>query len=173
MKQMSVIYTYPPRPVNGDVLNQEIVAAGLPAPRMEPYLDEIGQVIIVYDNPLSAAEKNTLDGVVAAHIPPGPRQTRNFWDILQDYQVVSGANRSKIYQDLTTGDPPKWATDQGPNKAAVAALHFSTVQPGGSPASLDMAKSYFATSFVQDNPTYLVNNPEFPGVNVPGDEPVP
>jgi hypothetical protein len=115
---MATTYIYPPQPINGDQLYQEIIAAGLPAPTMEPYLDTSGNIIIVYETALTGPQKTTLDGVVAAHVPgvePAPpgvdekvKTTSN--DTTGDYlkaKLLAGAfitlteNNDGAYETLT------------------------------------------------------------------------
>jgi hypothetical protein len=64
-------YYYPAKPINSTVLEQEIVAAGLPIVRGGVVVIETS-IRISMTRLLDAAEEGTLDGAVEAHVPPAP-----------------------------------------------------------------------------------------------------
>jgi hypothetical protein len=152
-------YLYPLKPINSDLLQQEIEAEGLPIEPMGVSVD-IFNIRIAMQRVLDAPEKATLDTVVANHTPPVPMRKRILYDILQDYQALSGSQRSTVWQDLA-----------GPNAAAVFSLHWATGQ-GGSPTAIDVAKNYLASAYVQDNPDYLINPPFDTSIDISGEEPI-
>jgi hypothetical protein len=164
--------TYPYVKAGADLsrLQGECISAGLPVTHINGGAIGSPDIYVVTSRDLTASEITTLDGVVAAH-DGRPRQPRTFGDILTEYNALPGATRTKVYQDLTApANNPKWQEDR---TSDFAALEFLTAQPGGSSTSIDKAKSYLAVAYCQRYPTYLVNPPFAPEVNIPGDEPVP
>jgi hypothetical protein len=147
-------------------LQQECIAAGLPVAYINGGTIPT-DVYVVTSRPLTPGEVTILDGVVAAH-DGRPRKKRLLYDILTDYNALTGTQRTKTWADVTKGTPPLWATDAGPNAASVFSLNWSATQ-GGAPAQQDIAKAYLISAYVQDNPKYLVNPAFDPTINLPGD----
>src|SRR5262252_8864630 len=114
---------YGPGSYNPAQLAGEIVAAGLPAPQdvQGSGYPAPGQpatsVAVVYAAPLTSAQVNTLDAVVAAHVPAGPRRPRLIFDVYNDVGALTAAQKNAVWTDLNAGTPPKWAQDRGTNAA--------------------------------------------------------
>jgi hypothetical protein len=149
-------------------LRAELAAAGLPVDYVVGP-DSDGNITVVTFTDLSGAQYDQMATLVAAH-DGRPRQTRTFGAILADYNALPGATRSKVYADLTApANNPKWQEDR---TSDFAALEFLSAQSGANATSIDKAKSYLAVAYCQRYPTYLVNPPFAPEVNIPGDEPI-
>lgn len=147
-------------------LQSECLAAGLPV----THLGGSGDGVTVFTSrDLTAGEVVTLDSVVTAH-DGRPRRKRTIYAIYTAIGALTATQQSAIWTDLTTGTPPKWATDAGPNAAAIAAIHWSAANSGATAANLNDARRRLAAMYAQDNPGYLVAPAFDPSINVSGDE---
>lgn len=99
------------------------------------------------------------------------RRQRGLFAIYQDIHALTTAQKMAIWTDLSSGSPPKWSQNQGPNTAAIMALHWSAVNSGATTANMTDARLRLMAMYVHDNPTYLVHPSFAPSINVPGDEP--
>lgn len=98
------------------------------------------------------------------------RGPRPLYAIYIDLQALSTTQKTEVWTDLSSGSPKKYYTDVGPNAAAIAALDWAASDSGATGAALTSARLRITASYVQDNPTYLVNPSFDPGINVPGDQ---
>jgi hypothetical protein len=168
-------YSYELAAVNESQLHQEVALLNIPGFLGITSGPPGGPTVLVgvdFEADISAPDQQRLDATVAAHVPEGPKRKRILWDILQDYLALSGSQRSKVWADLTKGDPPLWALDAGPNAASVFSLHWA-VEQGGGPTAVDVAKSYLVSAYVQDVPDYLVHPPFDESINISGEEEIP
>lgn len=103
---------------------------------------------------------------------PGLRVRRTVLAIVNDLAGLPLATQGAIWTAFNGGSPPFWSNDTGANLNSLILLAiFATA--AGLPAALTQNVQRFAVAmYVQDNPLILVNNPAFPTVNVPGDQPV-
>ena len=97
-----------------------------------------------------------------------PPAKRTLLAIVADLNALTGAQKNAVWTDITSGSPPKWSTDAGPNAAAIAVLHAVATMTGLSNADLLIVKIRGVAMYVQDNPGYLVNPAFDPSINVPG-----
>lgn len=153
---------------NSDKLHAEVAASGLPG--FEGVLGDAGGVVLRFAADLTAAQKTTLDGVVAAH-DPRPRRKRTIHAIYTDIGALTSAKQTAVWNDLNAGSPPKWALDAGPNAAAIVAIHWSAANSGATAANVNDARRRLAAAYVQDNVTYLLNPAFDPTISIPGEEP--
>lgn len=164
-------YTFP-LPVGGltgEKLQQEIVAAGLPL--CDVYLSG-NEVRIVAPDALTAEQQVTLAAVVAAHVAVVPSHKRTIYSIRASLNALSAAQKNAVWSDLSSGTPPKWALDAGPNAAAIAAIEWAATVPAGVTATEKTeARLRLAAMYCQDNPKYLVNPAFDPTINIDGTEP--
>lgn len=149
-------------------LQAEIAAAGLPISHINGSGDAIH---VVMTDELTPFELATLEAVVTTH-DGTPRRARTLFAIRSDLNGLTNPQKLTVWSDLSSGSPPKWATDAGPNAAAIAAIEWAATVPAGvTVAEKTEARLRLVSMYVQDNPDYLVH-PAFDGdINVPGDEP--
>jgi len=173
-------YEYGPGGYDIAQLQAEIVAAGLPNPQGIMGSGSTGpgthptDIRIMYADALTALQKTQLDGVVAAHVPEGPRVPRPLYAIRADLQALSTTQFSNVWQDLSAAASPaprKYLLDEGPNAAAIFALDWSVYTSGGTAAQVRAAQLSLTAEYVQDNPKYLVRPPFDSSINIPGDMP--
>lgn len=100
------------------------------------------------------------------------RRPRKLLDIFNGINALTNAQKAAVWNDISSGSPPKWSTDYGVNAGSIMTLHFLSVSVNGLSSSEKVqAQIRLVALYVQDNPNYLVNPPFSPTVNVPGDEP--
>lgn len=174
------IYSYPPpgpSAYNTAQLTTEIIAAGLPTPA---YVNGSGasgpgtnatSVQIAFDPDITPAQKTTLDNVVIAHVPLGPRKPRTVLAIYTDLLALTAQQKTNIGNDLFAGSPMKVLTDPGANAAAIFVLHWGAVNGGLGAAAIADAKIRAAAFWAQDNPAAFVHPVYDNTINVPGDQP--
>lgn len=130
----------------------------------------LGFITVTTSRDLTTEEQTTLAAFVTTY-QPRPWRARRLLDIYTDITALPGATQTAIWTDLSSGSPPKWATDVGPNAAALFALQFlATAVAGLTTAEKNEARRRVAAFYVGDNPTYLVNPPFAPTVNINGRE---
>lgn len=112
----------------------------------------------------------TYDAVNKLAVPIVPRVRRLLLDIITDINALSTAQKNLIWTDITSGAPPKWELDAGPNAAAIAVLQWAATS-GVSAADILSAKIRGVAMYCADNPKYLVNPAFAPTINIPGDQP--
>jgi len=157
-------------------LQRELVEAGVPPSHINgsgyqgPGTPAL-HVDIFYDNALNPLQKAQLDGVVANHVPEGPRVPRPLHAIHSDVQALTAGQTTTTWNDLSSGSPRKYLTDYGTNAAAIFAMHWSVFASGATGAALRAAQNEIITMYAQDNPRYLVAPPWDTTINVPGDMP--
>lgn len=100
------------------------------------------------------------------------RRLRSLLSLIADLNALSASKKNAIWTDISSGSPPKWSTDTGPNAAAIAVLQLLATS-GLSAADVLTAKVRGVAMYVQDNPKYLVNPSFDTSINVPGDEVIP
>ncbi len=104
-------------------------------------------------------------------IAPNPRKARLLMDIFQSIRGLTATQQDLIWNDLNSGNPPKFTLNQGANQGAMAALHWAVTSLNGATAvEKRNASSRIAAMYVMDNWTYLVHPPFDPTINIPGDE---
>jgi hypothetical protein len=170
-------YPYGPGSYDTEQLTREIVAASLRAPS---YINGSGyatiggpatSIDVVYDPALTVAEKTVLDAVVAAHVPAGPRKPRTLLAILTDLQALTATQQQAVWTDFTSGSPPKWAGDAGPNAAALFCQLGTATDLGLTGAALTKARFRAVAFYVQDNNSYLIHPSFDSSINIDGSQP--
>jgi hypothetical protein len=128
-------------------------------------------VVIGFDPDITAQQLVTLNGVIAAHVPAGPRKPRLLLDVYNDLVALSAAQKTNINADLFVGSPPKFTGDTGSSQADLLVL-WTLQQVGGlSVGDKTLVKLAAAAIYCLDNPKYLVH-PSFDAtILVPGDQP--
>jgi hypothetical protein len=162
-----VTYTYAKDPVDGGRLQAEAAAAGLPVLHVNT---SPGTVHVVMTRDLTAPEVTTLDGVVAAH-DGRPRRPRVLYNIYQDVNALTGAQKTNIGADLFGGSPPRVSTDTGPNAPDLLIIWTMRQLTSLAVADKRLLETDAISIYVLDNPTYLVHPSFDPSINLPGDEP--
>ncbi|HYD99851.1 MAG TPA: hypothetical protein VEH84_10740 [Alphaproteobacteria bacterium] len=102
-----------------------------------------------------------------ADAAPAGRVPRPLYAIRADVAALANAQKTAAWNDLTSGSPPKWALDAGPNAAALAVLQMLGASVALSAADVLEAKTRAAAMYLQDNPGWLRSL----GIPVDGDEP--
>jgi len=162
-------------------LSTEITNAGLPTHQVygsgysgpgDPICTDVQ---VGFDPDIDALQKTTLDGVIAAHVPQGPRRSRLIFDIYNDIGFLSAVQKTKIWDDLSPGNPPKWAKDRGMNAADLHIIWMLATQLAvvSSAGDKNLCRQMLIAIYTQDNPNYLVHPPFDNTINIPGDEPIP
>lgn len=149
-------------------LHRQIVAAGVPIFGVARLSVAPGYRIDY--NGATPAQQTTAESI-AAGFDWTSRRPRLLFNIRADIVALTTAQKNAIWTDLSSGTPPKWALDPGPNAAALAVLQFCATTGTLSAADITEAKVRAAAMYAQDNPRYLVS-PSFDAtINVAGDEP--
>lgn len=116
----------------------------------------------------NAAQPVPLD--YTTPISPTARKPRTLLAIRNDISNLTGTQKTNIWNNFISGSPPLWATDAGPNAAALAVLQLMGASVTLSAADVLEAKIRAVAMYCQDNPNYLVT-PSFDNtINVPGDQ---
>ena len=114
--------------------------------------------------------KYTYDNINKLAVAVAERKLRTLIDIRADVAALSTAQKNAAWTNFTSGSPPLWSTDAGPNAAALATLQMLGASSNLAAADILEAKIRAVAMYVQDNVNYLVN-PSFDAtINVPGDE---
>ncbi len=109
--------------------------------------------------------------VDASTIISTARVPRSIWAVYQDLLALTGAQKTNVWADLTSGSPAKITLDKGPHSDTAFVLHWAATNTSLPAASIVDAKVRAAAAYVVDNPKYL-NIPAFdPTINVLGDQP--
>lgn len=106
----------------------------------------------------------------SSHLRIPPRRPRNPADLRTALNALTGPQKAAIWTDLTSGTPPKWATNTGRNAGALVVLHLMATSLTLLPADVAEAKLRAAVLWVLDHPAYLIRPPFAPTVNIPGTE---
>jgi len=177
----ATIYPYGPGSYKTEQLATEITAAGLPAPsdiRGSGYAGPgtfATSVEVVYAAPLTPAGVNTLDAVVAAHVPAGPRKARPLWKIRADIQALTTTQFNNVWADLSAavsgGPPRKYLQDYGTNAGPIFVFDWSLYVTGPTAAQVKAGQISLTAMYVQDNPSYLIHPPFDSSINIDGSEP--
>lgn len=110
------------------------------------------------------------DIIQATPFVPTIRRKRPLLDIITALNALAGTQKTNVWSDITSGSPPKWATDAGPNAAAIAVMQFVATTSTLNATDILNAKIRGVAMYCQDNPTYLVAPAFDPTINVPGDQ---
>jgi hypothetical protein len=164
------VYQYQVPGVDLARLQAECLSAGLPVDAVNGGAIGSADVDIITSRDLTAQEKLTLDGVVAAH-DGRPRRARPFLELQAQINALT-ANQKKAVGDDLFGPSNKWAADVSVNRGALAVLWLLT-QLNLTAAQTAAAKVAGAALYCQDFPRYLDTPPLIAGVAIPGDEPIP
>lgn len=164
------VYQYDHNNVDLAKLWQETLAAGLPVDSVNGGALGSAEVYVNTARDLTPAELLTLDDVVRRH-DGRQRRPRPLLTIYTEIASLSPTDRLAIGNDLF-GASAKWSLDVGANRGSIFVLYMLT-QLGLTTGQTNVAKQGAAAMYVQDNPKYLVNPAFLPGVNIPGDEPIP
>lgn len=144
-----------------------MVAAGIPIVRINV---ANGTPVATYSRALTGPETTTANGIIANAIYQ-VRRPRTLLAIYNDLQALSTTQKNNVWTALIAGTPQLWATDTGPNAAALAAIQWGgTVASGIPAASITEAKIRGAMMYVQDNPRWLEHPTFDPTINISGDE---
>ena len=87
-------------------------------------------------------------------------QIQPLWEIHQDCLALSKQQQDEVWNDLNSGTPPKCLATVHGMTPAIFVAYIGT----GADAHMRIAALY-----VQDYPTYLVNPPFDPTINIPGE----
>ena len=136
-----------------------------------PYVQRVGGVITgIYRNLQPGYAEEFLadnDAEVIAFLTV--KTKRGLLAIITDLNALSGAQKTAVWSDITSGSPPKWATDTGPNAAALAWAPTLITLNGLTAANVLDLKIKAVAMYVQDNPNYLVH-PSFDNtINISGE----
>lgn len=95
---------------------------------------------------------------------------RTLLAIYNDLNALSAGQKTAIWNDFTSGNPPKWSLDDGTHADALAAasgLAIDMPVSGGWTASLQTAaRLKMVAIYLLDQPLYLVNPQFAPAINV-------
>lgn len=134
-------------------------------------LTETPPTVRIDFQPAATAPQQTAANNLAAGWDWTARKPRTLYAIWQAINALTATQQNNVWTDITSGTPPKWATDTGPNAAAIMGLNWSATASGATTANLNDAKRRLVAMYCQDVPGYLVN-PSFDAtINVAGDEP--
>lgn len=100
-----------------------------------------------------------------------PKKRRSLLAIRADLVALSGAQKTAVWADITSGSPPKWSLDDGINAGAIAVLTLLGASGTLSAADVLEAKLRGVAMYCQDKPNYLVSPAFDPTISIPGDEP--
>ena len=132
-------------------------------------------VEIAYASALAPAQKTQLDGVVAAHVPQGPRKARPLWSIRGDVQALSVGQFNNVWNDLTAAVPGgparKYLTSYGVNAGPIFTMDWSLYVSGPTAAQVKAGQISLTAMFCQDQPSYLWHPPFDPSIAIDGSEP--
>lgn len=90
-------------------------------------------------------------------------------DIISDLNALTSAQKTAVWNDLTSGSPAKWELNNGFNASAIAVLKFVVSLASLSAADVVAAKIFGVAMYCQDNPVYLVHPAFDSSINVPGE----
>lgn len=113
----------------------------------------------------------TYDAQNQLGVPVPPRQARTLHAIYTDLLALSGANKTAVWADLTSGSHPKIAAHTGPGAKEIFMLWRIGANASLPAATITDMRVTAAAYYVLDVPGYLVDPPFGTGINVPGDEP--
>lgn len=145
--------------------------AGLPVVDVQTSEAYPGQIIVVSDVDLTAAQQTTMNTVVSGW-DPRPRTKRAIYSIYNDLVALNATQQGNIWADFNSGNPVKYLLDQGPNAAALAVLDWVVKSSGATGAALTGARFRAVAMYVQDNANYLAHPTFDATINVVGDMPI-
>lgn len=99
------------------------------------------------------------------------RVPRTLLAIYTDLKALTAQQQGAIWTDISSGSPAKYFSDQGAEPGAVSIYDFIIFKSGLPGPAITDAQFRLVAIYTRDNPTYLVNPPFAPTVNVPGDQP--
>lgn len=137
-----------------DQLKAECVAAGLPVDDVLRVGDPAESILIRTNRDLTAPEQTTLGNVVTAH-DGRRRRARALLDIFNDVNALSSLQKTAVWNQLNSGNPPVWATDKGPGAPAIASIQL--MAQFGTGTLQTQAQLRMASIYCQDNWKFLVN----------------
>lgn len=92
---------------------------------------------------------------------------RSLFAIYTDLNALSTAQKNAIWADFTSGTPPKWSLDDGPEAPTVMALSVPAIDLTGLTAADQLkARLKMVAAYLLDYPLYLANA-TFGGVPIP------
>src|SRR5262249_58447776 len=98
------------------------------------------QIQVLYDPALTSPQKSQLDGVVAAHVPLGPRKPRPLWSIRGDVQALTPTQWNATWADLSAAVPGgparKYLTSYGTNAGTIFCYDHVIYVVGGTTAQV-------------------------------------
>lgn len=166
-----MIYEYQKDSVDAGKLLVEFTDVGIPVAIGGVSWDVATQrIILTTDRNLTAQEEIVVSNIITAH-DSRPKHKRTIFSIRVELNALSAAKKNAVWNDINSGNPPKWSLDAGPNAAAIAAIEFSATSVAGiTAAEKTEARLRLVAMYIQDNPKYLVNPSFDPTINVPGNE---
>ncbi len=99
------------------------------------------------------------------------RKPRTLWAVYQDLLALTGAQKTNVWADLTSGSPAKITLDKGPHADIAFVLHWAATNTSLPAAAIVDAKVRAAAAYVVDNPKYLVIPAFDVTINIAGDQP--
>src|SRR5262245_3677207 len=97
-------------------LDQALRAAGIPIIGVSS-----GTPPTVQYDPSATPAQITQGNTIAASFDMNPRRSRKLYDIWQDIGALNATQQTNIWNDFTSGSPPKWSQHTGSNAAAIMA----------------------------------------------------
>jgi hypothetical protein len=86
---------------------------------------------------------------------------RTLLAIYTDLQALTAAQKNLVWTDFTSGNPPKWSTDDTPGAGVVMALSVAAVDLTGLATAVQTAaRMKMVAAYCLYNPKYL-RNPAF------------
>jgi hypothetical protein len=83
--------------------------------------------------------------------------------------ALTPLQKTNVWNDLSSGSPPKYLTDAGSEAGALAVLDWAVRFAGFSAAAVLDAKIRATAIYVRDQPSYLVHPTFDPTINVSGE----
>ena len=117
--------------------------------------------------PLTAMQRTTAKAAAEA-VNPAAMKVRLLVSIRNDLTALTVAQKTAVWDDLTSGTPPKFAAVKSENTAAMFVLKFLTEVPSLASGDITAAKMHLAALYVQDVPFYLEQPAFAPTVNISG-----
>lgn len=97
-----------------------------------------------------------------------PPKVRSLFAIYNDLVALSASQKTNVWNDLTSGSPPKILGDTGPASDSIFLLWRIASNSSLPAATITDMKLTAAAYYVRDNPRYLVAPAFDPSINISG-----
>lgn len=111
---------------------------------------------VLYSRALTPGEQATANGLIAGH-DWTPKRLRNVAALRQAILALTPAQRSSIWNDLTSGSPPRWTRQPGQHTPAMVALHGPATSVTLLPADVQDARVAMIVLHMTAHPRYLLD----------------